>query len=595
MGAVLQTALQRDAARAEQRFRARHRAALEQKTHRLPPSMARHVLGQWDSLYPVSSSSLPGRQMTAANVAARQLLDDFGSARTRAAYDESLIRDRAENYATLCSRMGSLESRRSFGLHFGIEPPKARGLTPAGETLRWDCPQWWRRQLRRVWTRQAENAMRAAGLIRKGRQPYASNEAVDHRAAMARRTEQWARDHVMVSEDGEQLELLELRKHSIADPAIRRTELMVRARGFDETAQALGHECDFWTLTTPSAFHAQHSAGGVNEAWQKADRPRVRAAQQWLCRMWARARAHIRRCSLQVYGIRTAEPHHDGTPHWHLQLFGEEHALAIARVIIRGVWLSEYATEKGAAEFRTKVERIDRAKGSPVGYIAKYISKNIDGHGAAGDMESDETGGTTRDACERVLAWARVHGIRQFQQIGGAPVGKWRELRRLREEVAPDDIEAARAAADRHSWAEYTRLAGTLHFVRETVRDGITVRPACSVNRYGEPQQPRIVGLRDWCGEVITRPHRWQIQRKPTEHGQQGATGKHVTAAANGTCKAEPNPRSRDRLRGSHSAPRSGAPNLGPVAITVRDDVGPASGDPVGWTARETSMAGPLQ
>lgn len=517
------------------------------------------------------------------------------AARHHRAYDENTIRAHAENYATLCGRMASLESRQSFALHIGIEPPAGKRITREGAIARLDDPLYWRRQLRKVWTRASEDALREIGCIRKGKQPYASDAAVEHRAARARRTAEWLKSRVMVSEDGEQLELLQVAERSIANPAIRRTELMVRARGFKEAAEAAGHECDFWTLTTPSAFHAQHSAGGVNEAWTEADRPRVKAGQLWLCRMWARARAHIKRMGLQVYGIRTAEPHHDGTPHWHLQLFGSEAALQAAQFIIRQVWLSEYGEEKGAAEFRTKVIRIDPAKGDPVGYIAKYISKNIDGHGSVGDEESDETGGQVSEATGRVLAWARVHGIRQFQQYGGPPVGKWRELRRLREEVGPEDIEAARTAADKNSWHGYMQLASSVQLVRETARDGLTVRQVCSVNRYGEAQPPRVVGLRDWCGVVITRPVRWRIERKaPCNAANPHARGTGAQAHR----KVSFSEFSR--------AARSGS-GLGPVAITVRcqcrecetgDYSGtplraPSLGNPASWTARETSTAGP--
>ncbi len=534
------------------------------------------------------------------------------AAKHHRAYDESTIRDYAENYATMCSRMGSVESRVSYAMYIGIAIPAGKCITREGVAGRLDDPMYWRRQLRKAWTRASDDTVREIGSIRRGKQPFVSDAAVEHRRARQLRTREWGDSRVMVSDDGEQLELLPLMDHSIANPAIRRTEMMVRCRGFEEVAKQRGHLCDFWVVTTPSRFHAQLHQGGENPAWAET-RATVRDGQKWLRSMWAKARAKLARLSVTYEGMRTVEPHHDGTPHWNIMVFGTEAALATFGQVIRGYWLSDGGDEPGAQERRVRVTRIDPAKGSATGYIAKYISKNLDGHGAIGDAVSDETGNAAKDDTSRVTAWASVHGIRQFQQIGGPPVGKWRELRRLREPVEPEWIEAAREFADKNSWAGYAGLASGVVLVREVVRNGITTRPACSVNRYGESGRARVVGLRDWCGEVITRPNRWRIEKKCQSPASQSCSDSGsgygpVAASAGGITSTSARSES---CFSSRSDSRSA---LGPVAIIVRDAQGadksagmdlswvltvpfrgsaPASGDPRAWTSRETSMAGP--
>lgn len=72
--------------------------------------------------------------------------------------------------------------------------------------------------------------------------------------------------------------------------------------------------------------------------------------------------------------------------------------------------LSESPEEPGAAEHRFVVERIDPAKGSAVGYVAKYVSKSIDGEGVGIDNETGEAGASS---ASRIVAWARLWGNRR--------------------------------------------------------------------------------------------------------------------------------------------------------------------------------------
>jgi hypothetical protein len=504
-----------------------------------------------------------------ANIWIGQRYNQLRAARVTIAYDEEAIRAHADNYARICCKMRpsnpddnaaqlrAVAHRIQFADSIGIEISGNKDTRLFGIVARLEDPLWWRRQLRKIWTREAENGMRNLGIIRKDKEPYASDTAVEHRRLRKHRMRDWIEASEAVNEDKETIDLATLVDGSIANPEIRRGEMMTRARGFEEIAEKFKHKADFWTLTAPSAFHAQLSHGGANPQFGKSQtgeraEPNVREAQSWLVKMWARVRAQIKREKLTVYGFRVAEAHHDATPHWHLLLFGNSAALESVRRIMSRVWLSEYANEPGAREHRTHVKRIDPEQGSATGYIAKYIAKNIDGAGVIGASEDLETGGDVNANLIRVEAWAATHGIRQFQQIGGPPVGLWRECRRIRDEVEDIDIERARRAADAGDWGGFVQRVGGIHAGRHT---NITLRKEDTgeVNKYGELRPPRVVGVQCASALTLTRLQRWRLKKK-------------------------------DRS-GSYS-------ELGPVAITVRAP--PGLNEPMAWTnPQETSQAPP--
>lgn len=478
---------------------------------RFPPAVLVQLTHVADQLSEIPLPNCDGYRRN-PKIAANAWLEAAGvkldRARVHWAFDEQAIRVHATNYASRCRRMRSFESRCWFAASLHVAVPSGRFVTPESASRRMGDPRWWRRQLRKRWTRSSEDAFRELGLVRAGRAPYVSDQALRHMLACRRRQREWMDSMSLVSEDGEVLSLLSLHDRSLANPALRRGEFMCRMRGFEELANARNDDALFVTLTAPSAFHAQLKAGAGNPAFERQS---VRAAQFWLRKMFARFRARMHRRGIEMYGFRVAEPHHDGTPHWHAILFfSPEHAPTVSKEL-REVWLSEYSHEPGADAARVKLVRPDPNKGSPTGYIAKYVAKNIDGAGSIGDDLSDETGRPVTQDVSRVVAWANLHGIRQFQQIGGPPVGIWREARRLKSESLDADIERVRVAAKAGEWCAFIQACLPNGGRLTTVR--LEIRQTPGLNTYGEPKGAEIYGLASLTLVELTRPVRWQLEQ----------------------------------------------------------------------------------
>lgn len=388
-----------------------------------------------------------------------------------------------------------------------------------------DC-RWWVRQARVLKVRAMDQLARSFRMVHAKAQPYCSNEAVRLRKLQAKRNRATLEGFEAVNQEGDAYTLAELSDLSISNPTNRRHELMVRMRGFEQLAEQFGHEGLFITLSCPSRFHPMRQIKNARgqlvrvEENKKYDGSTPRDAQAWMNKTWSLIRAELDRQNIRCYGFRVVEPHADGCPHWHQLLFFLPDVLKQVRFIFRKYCvLREY--EKGAREFRVKIVKIDRSRGSAAGYIAKYISKSIDGS----HIDDDLLGNSGFEASTRICAWASAWGIRQFQQIGGGSVTVWRELRRL--DDAEGVTEVARAAADSSDWAAYCLLQGAgSAFV---VRDLQPVRVAYwlehdaktgevideSFNKYGEEHRGKLFGVEAVfeAKYFLTRFFTWTIQR----------------------------------------------------------------------------------
>lgn len=381
--------------------------------------------------------------------------------------------------------------------------------------------KWWLSKIRRIHDRWREHLMIATGYVSKVASPYCSDPCFREWVAQKKANLEFLNAMELEDQDtGERSSLLDKVMGSVSNPKIARHELMVRMRGFEDMANEMGLVGMFYTLTAPSRYHSTHvQSGKRNDKYRDAS---PRKTQKYLCKVWSRVRAKWGREGIRTFGFRVAEPHHDGTPHWHLLLFLRPEETEYATAIFRKHALREDGGEPGAQEHRFTVKLIDEKFGSATGYIAKYISKNIDGYGMDGELD-DESGQPVKEMAKRVRAWASRWSIRQFQQIGGAPVTTWRELRRLgsRELVLHPELEAARAAADAPDWPGYTNAQGGPFVPRDCLRVRLNYEYTEDGNDYGDTVA-KITGI--YCpysggdSVIFTRTTDYKIvpKRKPS-------------------------------------------------------------------------------
>ncbi|MCW0935830.1 replication endonuclease [Pantoea sp. RG18] len=391
-------------------------------------------------------------------------------------------------------------------------------VTPA--ILRMQTEKWWKGRLRRVAASWREHLQIALANVSKKHTPYASSMTVSEWREQKRRTREFLKGMELEDEEGNRISLIEKYDGSVANPAIRRCELMTRIRGFENICNEMGFIGEFYTLTAPARYHATIKTGHRNRKWNGAS---PADTQRYLCSVWQKIRAKLHREEIRIFGIRVAEPHHDATPHWHMLMFMRPEQAKRVREIMRDyAWQedgSELTSDK-ALKARFHAEAIDPEKGSATGYVAKYISKNIDGYALDGETD-DESGKDLKETASAVSAWAARWHIRQFQFVGGAPVTVYRELRRMADSETAHGLSvefaAAHDAADAGDWAGYVNAQGG-PFVR---RDELAVRTwyqaSEDFNEYGE-ETVRIKGV--YATEVgddtpiLTRLMQWKIVPK---------------------------------------------------------------------------------
>lgn len=402
---------------------------------------------------------------------------------------------------------------------------------------------WLRRQLRRRFAQSVEHVARDLALVQKHKQVYCSDFSVNRYRARTEDNRAALENTVAYDEDDASnvFSLAELSDKSVSNVDNRNAEMFIRLKGFEAVSQSLGHSAIFTTVTAPSRFHSVANRV-TNKKWLAAGKPTPVQANDYLVEVWTALRKSLDKKKIKIYGMRVVEPHHDGTPHHHQLIFGLPTDLAFVKKELKRLALLDSPNEKGAKEHRFKCEDIDPnytkkdgSKGSAVGYIAKYISKSTDGKHIEKDLTTDAD---AAKSAERIVTWARIENIRQFQFFGGPSVTVWREMRRLKDEIQEGDavfnnlegtehylLEKVRKSADEGDWAAFCIAMGGVFVKRtdQTVRTHYAV-PAVveklfesheyATTRFGDKANARINGILFQGVFKATRFKNWVVMNK---------------------------------------------------------------------------------
>lgn len=423
-----------------------------------------------------------------------------------------------------------------------------------GALARMRCADWWHRKLWQLRCEWREEQLRAAGFVHRLASMYVSKDIIMHKREQRRKALEFFRAHELVNEEGESLSMEDVINASASNPAHRRNEMMACVEGLRQIAEMRGDTAVFYTITCPSRFHATLDNGRPNPKWSTAT---VRQSSDYLVNMFAAFRKAMHKKELRWYGVRVAEPHHDGTVHWHMLCFMRKRDRRAITALLRKFAIREDRAELGKnVSARFKVLIIDKRKGSATGYIAKYVSKNIDGRGL-GDTISKEGGGSLRDLAENVLAWASLHRVQQFRFFGIPSRQAYRELRLLagqarrklppiepnpdkpqltpeilaalanaRPVIGDPQLDAVLAAADIGCFATYITKQGgvlvprSLHLIRTAYE--LTAEPGT----YGD-HCVRVYGVKSHLlpgQKICTHAHTWQMVKKQSKSAE-GAQG----------------------------------------------------------------------
>lgn len=373
-----------------------------------------------------------------------------------------------------------------------------------GEKVK-DLGKWFRKALLRHERRVADYFAQCISEIGKFASPVVCEAVLASRARQLERQAQYAASHCFVSLDDSGKKKSINFSDAASNAHRRASKTYARLKGLDVFCTERGLVGYFVTFTLPSSYHSNPSDG--ENSWDGAT---PSEGHDELQRKWRSFQRRFGESGGKCYGVRVEEPHNDGCAHWHLLMYVSPERTSAFLDQIEKIFGSEPAT---------KIEPVDRRKGTGATYLMKYIRPvymhdPLDGlvGGETVDLGSDgKSSKTARYDAYRSTWGGRC--IQFFDVPGSATV--WDEMRRIR----PESKQFMRldahglllhAAARATNYAEFLALlidareAGDVNCVR------VVYAERDSGTKY-------IKGLEVNGASIDTHEVRWTIEDAPAD------------------------------------------------------------------------------
>ncbi|TBV11346.1 replication endonuclease [Stutzerimonas kirkiae] len=256
----------------------------------------------------------------------------------------------------------------------------------------------------------------------------------------------------------------------------------------------------FITLTAPSMYHPNPSKGKCKYEYSAG----VKASHEYIQTRWERIQSVLDRRGIPAapdsyFGIRTVEPHKDGSIHWHILIFASENKIDNIIKAFR----EKFNTDTAA---KIVLGRDSGKQGSAkaASYLYKYISKSLSKKEEK-QSKQDQKEDAIREANDlastrnkdRVQAAIRALRLRQYQLIG---ISNLKTIYTAINKINLTDVEAQpdsplffiKNSIWRKRLGFYSMLKN-----KEFFKAGGSVRliKESTTNSYGEPIK-RIVGIK---------------------------------------------------------------------------------------------------
>ena len=348
-----------------------------------------------------------------------------------------------------------------------LTTPKNQMDTPEAKRAR--CPMHQRRALRRRAGGARQHLAALLGTIGAGGAAYADAYAVscwrERQAAAAF----FGMNRVLLFEDGTQVPMWDVMESS---RKARLATLYVQMLAVDDLAQRRAMVPVFITMTLPPRHHPNPKHGLPYDGLDWQDAPSPDETDAALADQWARFRTRLSTDRVPLLGPRVIEPHKDGCPHLHALLYAQSmNQAALMDEHLQAVCPEPIAGERIAS----KLEYIDRAKGSPATYIMKYLLKCLPAHEEA----AEQADGTITDGDPDHLAhhaecqaWGSERRLRRFDWLGLHGLRTvWQRVRNITEDevaAAPDRMQKANAAMKAGAWGDALEALGAVRACTDT-------------------------------------------------------------------------------------------------------------------------------